>query len=84
MSIVIQIDRLVLEGIDLPAGQRSTFQSSVEAELVRLLAAAGVSSDLASGRYVPSMRAGTITLNEPDPARLAVEVARAVFSGIGG
>ena len=53
MSIVIQIDRLVLEGIDLPAGQRSTFQRSVEAELVRLLAAAGVSSDLASGRHVP-------------------------------
>lgn len=84
MSIVIQIDRLVLEGIDLPPGQRRTFQRSVEAELVRLLASAGVSSDLASGRHVPAMRAGAITLSAPDPARLGVEVARAVFSGIGG
>ncbi|HEX6899538.1 MAG TPA: hypothetical protein VF789_07495 [Thermoanaerobaculia bacterium] len=84
MKINLHIDRLVLEGIDLPHAQRPVLQAAVEAELGRLLAEGGVGPDLASGIAVPSVRAAGIEMGaDGSPQQLGTQIARSVYGGIG-
>ena len=84
MDIKIDIERLILEGISLAAGQRAQLQAAVETELARLLAAGGVSPDLRSGGAVPSLRANPFRLSgDSSPSHLGKQIARAVYGGIG-
>lgn len=85
MNTNVHIERLVLDGIDLPYPQRQRLQAAVEAELVRLLAAGGVAPGLRAGGAVPSLPGGTVQLAEAgDPTHLGTQIARAVHGGIGG
>jgi hypothetical protein len=84
MNIRIDIERLVLDGIQLAAGHKAQLQAALETELARLLARGGVSTELRSGGAVPSLRANSIQLSgEGSPARLGKQIARAVYGGIG-
>ena len=84
MSTQVHIERLVLDGIDVPYSQRPQLQAAVEAELARLLAAGGVASGLQAGGAVPSLPGGSIHLVEGgDPGHLGMQIARAVHGGIG-
>jgi len=85
MEISVQIDRLVLEGIDVPYGQQPLLQQAFETELARLLAAGGPVPGLLSGGAVPSMPAEGIPLESENSAtRLGVQIARSVYGGLGG
>jgi hypothetical protein len=83
MKIQVRIERLVLEGLDVPRAQQPLLQAAVEAELGRLLAQGGLAPGLASGTAVPSVRAEGITAAR-QPAEMGARIARSVYGGIGG
>lgn len=84
MNTVVHIERLILDGIEVPYAQRPQLQAAVEAELARLLAEGGVAASLRAGGAVPSRRGGSIHLADgKDPAHLGSQIARAVHGGIG-
>jgi hypothetical protein len=84
MNVELHIERLILEGISLPIDQQPQLRAAVEAELARLLAARGLSPELATGGAIPSVAAGSLRLaGEGNPAHLGIQIARAVYGGIG-
>jgi hypothetical protein len=84
MTIDVRIERLVLDGIDLPPEKRPLLQAAVEGELARMLAAGGLSADLIPGGARPRVPGGEIRLSGGDDAGdLGVRIARAVYGGIG-
>jgi hypothetical protein len=85
MKIALHIDRLILDGLSLERRQGPLVQAAVEKELTRLIAAHGLGHEWRSGGAVPRMRGRGIQLtNETHPTRLGQQIARSVYSGIGG
>jgi hypothetical protein len=85
MNVRLHIDRLVLEGVNVSAAGRPHLQAAIEAELTRLIAAGGISPELARGIAVPSIPAPQMTV-APDakPAQMGVAIAGAVYGSMGG
>lgn len=84
MRLEIHIQRLVLDGIDIPLGQQGALQEEVQAELSRLLAADGLAPRLLSGGALSRVRGGDIQwTGDGDPAHLGGQIAQAVYGGIG-
>ena len=84
MNTNVHIERLVLDGIDVPYHQQPLLQAAVEAELARLLAAGGVAPGLRAGGALSHVPGGTIDLAEDrGPAHLGQQIAQAVYGGIG-
>jgi hypothetical protein len=84
MDVSLHIDRLILDGIDLPHAQRPLLQAAVEGELARLLLAGGLAPGWEGGGAVPRISGGTMQLaGDGDPAGLGQSIARAVYGGIG-
>ena len=79
------IDRLILEGIDLPSSAGPRLAAGVSAELGRLLAEGGLSSDVSAGGARRAMRGGAVELGTgaADPAALAAQIAGAIYGGLG-
>lgn len=83
-DIHLHIDRLILEGLDVPFAQRAHVQAAVEAELARLLSEGGLAPTWQSGGAVPDVRAGEIMLtNFHNPVQLGHQIAHGVYRGIG-
>lgn len=84
-NIHVTIDRLVLEGIDLPLAARPRLAAGVAAELGRLLAEGGLSGDLSVGGARRVARGGAVELVEgaADPVALAAQIAGAIYGGLG-
>lgn len=81
MNINLHIERLVLEGIELPRHQRPLLQAAVEGELARLLAEGGV---VTGNMHVRSLQAGGLALGDgSDPVAMGVQIAGAVYGGMG-
>ena len=84
MNITLHIERLVLNGISLPPGERPLLQATVEMELSRLLKSGGFNDELQSGGALYNVRTAGIQLaNDGSPARLGEQIAGAVYGGIG-
>ena len=83
MNINLHIERLILDGVELDAGQRRLLHRSVEVELERLLTQGGVAKELAGGGAVPQVSANGIRLAANDPARMGREIAQSVYGGFG-
>ena len=86
----VTIDRLILEGIDLPSSAGPRLAAGVSAELGRLLAEGGLSGELSAGgarRAVSGTpRAGgavELGAGAADPAALAAQIAGAIYGGLG-
>jgi len=85
MNISIHIERLILDGLPISHSQRPLVQAAVEAELVRLLAADGLSPDLMTGGAMSHAPGGSIQLtSDGNPHTLGQQIAQAVYGGIGG
>lgn len=83
MNIQLNIERLILDGIDLPRHQGPLLKASVEAELARLLSTGGISPSLAAGVALPRIAVGNIQLNATNnPAQLGQQIAQSVYGGI--
>ena len=85
MKVHLHIDRLVIEGLDVPHASRGALQAAVERELAQHIAQGGLARELAGGIAVPSIRAPQIaTVASPKPAQLGGAIAAAVYGGVGG
>ncbi len=82
MNIRLHIDRLVLNGLDMPANSDGVIRIAVEHEIARLLSAGGLAPSLATGTAVPSVRAPEIN-GIGTPAQIGTAIARSVYGGIG-
>jgi len=84
MNITLHIERLIVEGLDLPQRQRGVLQTALEAELGRLLAQGEIGTHLAQGGAVPRLAAPAIQLPaHADPTVLGASIAQAVYGSIG-
>jgi hypothetical protein len=83
MRVELRIDRLVLEGIDLPAGQHQLVGAHVQAELARLLRDGGLAGPPGHGGAVATARGPALHLPAglPPPA-LGRLLAGAIYQGI--
>lgn len=85
MKIRLHIERLILEGLPLENRHGREVQAAVERELTRLLVAHGLGQEWQSGGAVPRVSApGFQVVNENHPNRLGRQIARSVYSAIGG
>jgi hypothetical protein len=81
MNVYLHIERLILEGIDLPHRRRPDLQAAVTSELSRLLAEQGLEANFRTGGAVPGLPAQTISFTNHNPAGLGRQIARAVYGG---
>ena len=81
----VTIDRLILEGIDLPSSAGPRLAAGVSAELGLLLAEGGLAGDVAAGGARRALRGGAVELGAgtADPAALATQIAGAIYGGLG-
>jgi hypothetical protein len=83
MNINLHIERIILEGLPVAAGQGAAVQAAIEAELTRLLAENGLASHLMSGGATPRIAAGEVQSSDESSAlQLGQQIARAVHEGI--
>ena len=82
MDIHVRIDRLVLDGVTLPAGGGAAVGAALEAELGRLLAEGGLAEAWQASAAVPRLAAGPVSL-AGSPENLGAGIARAVYGGLG-
>ncbi|NBD08995.1 hypothetical protein [Corallococcus silvisoli] len=79
-NISLHIDELVLHGV--PAAHREQVGEAVRQELTRLFSERGLPSGLSGD--VPRLDAGALRVTSgAPPAALGVQVAQAVYSGLG-
>jgi len=84
LRINIQIERLVLDGLDVQRSHRSVMQAAFESELTRLLVRDGLHQELSSGLALPSLRVPAIQIAAGAKAQvLGQQIAQAVYRGIG-
>lgn len=84
MKINVQIERLILDGINIPPHQRPVLQAAVESELARLLAADGLNPELSAGAATPSLNAAPVQMaTNNNPERFGQQIAQAVYKRIG-
>lgn len=84
MNINLHIERLVLDGLPVKRNQAPHVQMAVEAELTRLLAENGLSTDLQAGGAVSGIRANGIQFTEDSgPSEIGTQIAQSVYGGIG-
>jgi hypothetical protein len=83
MKLEIHIERLVLDGLDIPYHRQPELQGAVETELASLFTANVPANDLFSGGTVSHIAAGDISgADENTPGRLGRQIARAVYEGV--
>ena len=84
MNIQVDIERLVLDGINLSYRERQQLRAGLEAELGRLLAEGGLSTRLLDGGALRSVPAGAIEWTPGrDPEALGKQIAQSVYEGMG-
>ncbi|BAY08527.1 hypothetical protein [Calothrix sp. NIES-2098] len=81
MDINIQIDRLILEDINISPSQRRHLQSTVESELSSLFTANGLPSHLHNGAAFPSLPLGKVEVtNTTDTTVMGQQIAQQIYS----
>jgi di/tricarboxylate transporter len=83
MNINLHIERLVLDGINIPPGQRHLLQASMETELTRLLTNGGLAPGLVQSNVLPRLSTSGIQLTGNNPLQLGRQIAQSVYGGIG-
>jgi hypothetical protein len=83
-DIRLQIDRLVLDGIPLPAEQQRILRGALEGELTRLLETDGDPFRPSSGLALHRVCGPMIDPASGDPVRLGHQLARAVHQSLAG
>lgn len=84
MNVDVRIDKLVLDGIEVPPHQRAAVLAAAENELTRLLRDRGWGSPIAAGGCVPTLAGTDIEVGSPvDATLLGRQIAGAVHDGFG-
>ena len=83
MNINLRIERLVLEGVNIPAGQRNLLQANLTTELTQLLNNGGLARNLGEGVALPHISTSSIQLTSNKPSQVGKQIAQSVYGGIG-
>jgi len=84
MNIDLHIERLVLDGIDVPHHERPALQAAMSAELTRLLTEGGLQSGLTAGGAMAFARGDDMQMSTSgDTKQLGQQIARSVHGGLG-
>jgi hypothetical protein len=84
MKIVLQIDRLVLDGLPVTGAESPRLRRALARELSRLLASGGMAPSLSGGTALPQIPAPHLTtIGRERPEALGRKIAHAVYAGIG-
>jgi hypothetical protein len=84
MSIRIHIERLVLDGVPVAAGDGPLVRAAVQTELARLVAEGGLAPEVLAGGALEARAGGPMQMREGSaPGELGQGIARAVYGGIG-
>ncbi len=86
MNVRLHIERLILDGFDLPPLSRGELRAALEQELTHLIAAGGLAPALAQGAALPALGAPQISMPQGggDGAQLGTAIARSLYGGLGG
>jgi hypothetical protein len=83
MKIVLDIERLVLDGVTATPAEAARISTAVERELTRLLGAAALPPRLAAGGAVASLPATHLDLaGKNTPEAIGKGIAQAVHGGL--
>ena len=84
MNINLHIERLILDGVDLPPGQQHLLQAGVEIKLAQLLGEGGLAAHLMAGSTQARIVSPSIRLDSGlASADLGQQIASAMYAGIG-
>jgi hypothetical protein len=81
MNINLQIEKLILEGIEL-SPQRRQLQAAVETELSRLCTENGLPPSLQNGGTIPKMPANLNITNNSNPSLMGEQIAQSIYGGL--
>jgi hypothetical protein len=80
--IEVRIERLILDGVQIPPRERAMLGAALEAEIGRLLIESGWGTGITSVS-LPSLRAENIQWPSAwDASQLGVQIAQAVYGGL--
>jgi hypothetical protein len=83
MTVRLHIERLLLTGLPVTAGEGATVRRIVGAELARLLADGGLATELTRGGALAELPAGALTMpRTTGPGPLAGTIARALYAAL--
>lgn len=81
----IPIERLILDGLPVEAGESVLVQAAVEAELVRLFSERGIPRDLQTGVNNARILAPTLRLNSlPHATETGAQIGAGIYSAFAG
>lgn len=84
VTISVHIERLVLDGMPLAAGDTTRVHRALESELARLVVAGGLTREVRLGGAIHQVRGGSLQLERSrQPDWLGQRIAQALYSGIG-
>lgn len=81
MKIIVEIERLVLDGLPVNNRDSHVVRAAVEKELARMLAVDGISRESVSGGSVPRLRAPGVRIGGT-PAAMGNSIASAVHRSL--
>ena len=79
MTLTINIEQIILEGIDIAPSQRPRLQTAVEAELSRLLQEKGIPRQLQKGGAIASLPANVKVTKGKNPEQMGKEIALSIY-----
>ena len=82
MTIHLHIEHLILDGIDLPPGQRPLLKALVATELAQLITTGGLAPAWQADGSYGHMPGGTLTLTNTQATTLGPQIAGAVYGGM--
>jgi hypothetical protein len=84
VTVHVHIERLVLDGLQVPPDQRPIVQAALASELEHLVANYGLEAEALSRRAVTGAGPRTLGVAASDAARLGQQIAGAVYKDLGG
>lgn len=82
MKINLNIERLVLDGINIPPAHRHLLQTSVETELAKLITDRSLTPNFSNDTSLPRLSTSNIQLTENNPTQIGRQIAQSVQEGI--
>lgn len=84
MNINLQIERLILDGVNLSPSQRRHLQAAVEAELSHLFNVQGVPEQWQQGGAIAALPAGNLEVVQgAPPAEMGQKIAQQIYGRLG-
>ena len=80
MTITINLDQIILEGIDIPPSQRPRLRVVVEEELSRLLQEKGIPRQLYKGTAIACLSATVKVTKEKKIEEIGREIAQSIYT----